>query len=105
MNLVMKNNGKIDVFGKDHRNFEVEVKQRIGFVYDNPNYYEHLNLKQIKNIIAPFYQRWDDKMFENLIQKFDLPLNKKIKKFSRGMVMKGAIAIALSHHADLIIMD
>lgn len=105
MNLIMKNSGRIEVFGKDHQNFEVQIKQRIGFVYDNPTYYEHLNLKQIKNIMAPFYQQWDDAMFEDLVQKFDLPLNKKIKKFSRGMVMKGAIAIALSHHADLIIMD
>lgn len=105
MNLIMKNSGRIDVFGMDHRDFEVEIKQRIGFVYDSPNYYEHLNLKQIKSIIAPFYKNWDEKMFSDLLHKFDLPLNKKIKRFSRGMVMKGAIAIALSHHADLIIMD
>lgn len=105
MNLIMNNSGSINVFGKSHRDFEVEIKQRIGFVYDNPNYYEHLNLRQIKTIIAPFYKNWDEKVFNNLVQKFDLPLNKKIKKFSRGMVMKGAIAIALSHHADLIIMD
>lgn len=105
MNLIMKNSGSVNVFGMDHRDYEVEIKQRIGFVYDNPNYYEHLNLKQIKSIIAPFYKNWDEKMFSGLVLKFDLPLNKKIKKFSRGMVMKGAIAIALSHHADLIIMD
>jgi ABC-2 type transport system ATP-binding protein len=41
----------------------------------------------------------------NLVDKFNLPLRKVIKKFSRGMVMKAAIAIALSHHADFIIMD
>ena len=105
MNLIMKNSGHVRVFEMDHRDFEVEIKQRIGFVYDNPNYYEHLNLKQIKNIIAPFYKNWDEKMFTELVHKFTLPLNKRVKKFSRGMVMKGAIAIALSHHADLIIMD
>ena len=105
MNLIMKNAGSISVFGKDHQKFEVEIKEKIGFVYDNPNYYEHLSLKQIKNIIAPFYQRWDNNEFLKLVEKFDLPLNKAIKKFSRGMVMKAAIAIALSHHADFIIMD
>ncbi len=105
MNLIMKNSGSIKVFGKDHQEFEVDIKERIGFVYDNPNYYEHLNLKQIKNIIAPFYKNWDEGEFINLVQKFELPLNKSIKGFSRGMVMKGAIAIALSHHADFIIMD
>lgn len=105
MNLIMKNSGSIKVFGKDHQEFEVEIKNRIGFVYDNPNYYDHLNIKQIRNIIAPFYSEWDDKVFYNLTEKFQLPLSKKLKKYSRGMVMKAAIAIALSHHADFIIMD
>jgi ABC-2 type transport system ATP-binding protein len=105
MNLIMKSGGNIKIFGQDHKDYEVEVKSRIGFVYDNPNYYEHLNLKQIKGIIAPFYKTWDEKMFKNLVDKFELPLRKTLRKFSRGMVMKAAIAIALSHHADFIIMD
>ena len=105
MNLIMKNGGNIKIFGKNHTEHEVEIKSRIGFVYDTPNYYEHLNLKQIKNIIAPFYSNWDEPVFVSLVDKFDLPLKKTIRKFSRGMVMKAAIAIALSHHADLIIMD
>lgn len=105
MNLIKKNRGSIKIFGKDHIKHEVEVKSKIGFVYDNPNYYNHLNLKQIKNIIRPFYKTWDESVFINLVDKFDLPLKKAFKKYSRGMVMKAAIAIALSHHADLIIMD
>lgn len=105
MNLIKKNGGIIEIFGKDSIDHEVEVKSKIGFVYDNPNYYDHLNLRQIKNIIAPFYSTWDEAGFMNLADKFNLPLRKVIKKFSRGMVMKAAIAIALSHHADFIIMD
>jgi len=105
MNLIMKNSGNIEIFGMDYRKHEVEIKERIGFVYDNPNYYDHLNLKQIKNIIRPFYKNWDEKVFNDLVNKFDLPMKKVLKKFSRGMVMKAAIAIALSHHADFIIMD
>ncbi len=105
MNLIMKQNGSIRVFNKDHVEHEVDIKSRIGFVYDNPNYYEHLNLKQVKNIIRPFYKSWDEKVFMNLVDKFELPLKKNIRKYSRGMVMKAAIAIALSHHADFIIMD
>ncbi|MFC1554219.1 ABC transporter ATP-binding protein [candidate division KSB1 bacterium] len=105
MNLIRKKSGSINIFGMDHIQHEIEIKSRIGFVYDNPNYYDHLNLKQIKNIIAPFYKNWDEKLFSDLVVKFDLPLKKNLKKFSRGMTMKAAIALALSHHADLIIMD
>ena len=105
MNLLRKNSGEIKIFGKDNLEHEVEVKSRIGFVYDTPNFYEHLTLKQMKSIIAPFYKNWDEVMFRKYIDEFDLPLTKKIKTLSRGMLMKYALAIALSHHADLIIMD
>ncbi|MCP5108477.1 MAG: ABC transporter ATP-binding protein [bacterium] len=105
MNLLKKNGGEIKVFGKDHIEDEMEVKSRIGFVYDAPAFYEHLNLKQMKNIVAPFYKSWDDGMFQKNIEAFELPLKKRIKTLSRGMRMKFALAIALSHHAELIIMD
>ena len=105
MNLVMKQSGEIKIFDKDHQKFEVEIKKRIGFVYDTPNYYEHLNLKQLKNTIAPFYENWDESVFKDIVDRFDLPLNKTLKKFSKGMSMKASIGIALSHHADFIIMD
>ncbi|MDC9721452.1 MAG: ABC transporter ATP-binding protein [Urechidicola sp.] len=105
MNLVMKQSGAIKIFDKDHQKFEVEIKKRIGFVYDTPNHYEHLNLKQFKNTVAPFYENWDESAFKDFVHRFNLPLNKKLKKFSKGMAMKSSIAIALSHNADFIIMD
>jgi len=105
MNLIMKQRGDVKIFGLDHQLNEVEVKKRIGFVYDTPNYYEHLNLNQFKNTIAPFYDQWDDAVFYNLAERFKLPLNKKLKAFSKGMAMKSSIAMALSHNADFIVMD
>ncbi len=105
MNLIRKNDGTIKIFGKTMKDSEVKIKSRIGFVYDLPNYYTHLNLKQVKRIIARFYKDWDERVFADIVDRFNLPLNKIFKKFSRGMTMKAAIAIALSHHADFIIMD
>ena len=105
MNLIRSDGGSIRLFGKRHETDSVEIKSRIGFVYDNPNYYDHLNLKQFRNLIAPFYAGWDEKVFQDLVGRFGLPLRKRMSKFSRGMTMKAAIAVALSHRADLIIMD
>ncbi|MEW8987547.1 MAG: ABC transporter ATP-binding protein, partial [Bacillus sp. (in: firmicutes)] len=56
-------------------------------------------------IIAPFYKKWDHGLFNKLIQDFQLPHKKKLKDFSKGMKMKFSLAIALSHKAELIIMD
>jgi ABC-2 type transport system ATP-binding protein len=105
MNLLKKDSGEIKVFGKDHIEFEKEIKNRIGFVYDESYFYEDLTIKQMKNIIAPFYKEWDEKLFNKYIKDFDLDPTQKIKKLSKGMKMKFSLSIALSHNADLIIMD
>ena len=105
MNLLKKNSGEIKVFGMDHVKYEKEIKDRIGFVYDENYYYEDLTIKQMKNIVASFYSKWDDDQFNYYIKEFDLNPKAKIKTLSKGMKMKFSLAIALSHHADLIIMD
>jgi len=105
MNLIRKTSGEITVFGQDHIQHEVEIKDRIGFVYDHPPFYDHLSLEKMKSIIAPFYTNWDEVLFRRYISEFELPLKKKIETLSRGMRMKYALTIALSHHAELIIMD
>ena len=105
MNLIRRDTGEIKLFGEDNLRGEIAVKSRIGFVYETPSYYEHLSLKSIKGIIAPFYSTWDEDRFQHLVRVFELPAAKPMKKLSHGMVMKASIAIALSHHADLVIMD
>ncbi|MCF6462129.1 ABC transporter ATP-binding protein [Clostridium sp. Cult1] len=105
MNLVKKDGGEIKVFGKDHIKYEKEIKDRIGFVYDENYYYEDLTIKQMKNIVASFYSKWDDNQFNYYIHEFGLNPKVKIKTLSKGMKMKFSLAIALSHNADLIIMD
>ncbi|WP_066495211.1 ABC transporter ATP-binding protein [Abyssisolibacter fermentans] len=105
MNLVRRNSGQVKIFGLDNIKYEREVKNRIGFVYDENHYYEELSVNQMKKIIAPFYDRWDEKIFQKYIKEFDLNPKKKIKQLSKGMKMKFSLAIALSHNAELIIMD
>ena len=105
MNLVRKDGGKINIFGLDNLKHEVEVKQRIGFVYDENHFYEDLTVEQMKKVIAPFYRYWDEKGFQNYLKRFDLNPQKKIKELSKGMKTKFSLAVALSHGAELIIMD
>ncbi|WP_333638111.1 ABC transporter ATP-binding protein [Tissierella praeacuta] len=105
MNLLKKDSGEIKVFGKDHIQFEKEIKNKIGFVYDEFYFYEDLTIKQMKNIIGPFYKEWDDKLFNKYMENFKLDPSQKIKRLSKGMKMKFSLAVALSHNADLIIMD
>ncbi|MCR2822128.1 ABC transporter ATP-binding protein [Lederbergia panacisoli] len=105
MDLMKIDAGEVKLFGMTHQENTKEIKQRIGFVYDKSHFYEDLTLEKNKKIIAPFYNNWDDQTFYSYIEKFNLPIKKKVKTLSKGMKMKFAIAMALSHHPDLIILD
>ncbi|MEA0562839.1 MULTISPECIES: ABC transporter ATP-binding protein [Lysinibacillus] len=105
MNLLQQDSGTISIFGKSYKKHEKEIKERIGFVYDENIFYENITLNDMKRIIKPAYKNWDDKAFQQYIEQFELPLNKNMKTFSKGMKMKASLAIALAHHAELIIMD
>lgn len=105
MNLLKKDSGNIKIFGKDNIKFEREIKDRIGFVYDESHFYEDLTIKQMKNIVAPFYTKWEEKVFKKYMKNFSLDEKAKIKTLSKGMKMKFSLSLALSHNAELIIMD
>jgi ABC-2 type transport system ATP-binding protein len=105
MDLAKIDSGEIRLFGMTHRENTKEIKHRIGFVYDESHFYEDFSLEKNKRIIAPFYNNWDNETFYTYTKKFQLPLKKKVKHLSKGMKMKFAIAIALAHHPELIILD
>ncbi|MEK4652077.1 ABC transporter ATP-binding protein [Niallia sp. FSL W8-0954] len=105
MNLIKKDSGMIKVFGLDNEKHSMKIKERIGFVYDDNHFYEELTIKEMKNIIRPFYSQWEESTFLKYVKDFSLPMDKKINELSKGMKMKFSLAIALSHQAELLIMD
>jgi len=105
LNLIRRDGGEIRIFGGDNLAREVEIKSRIGFVHDTPYFFEHLTLTTIARTVAPYYPGWDERLFARLLDEFDLPPKKRFVKLSRGMKMKFALAVALSHKADLLILD
>jgi ABC-2 type transport system ATP-binding protein len=105
MNLIKKDSGEINVFGVDSVKYEQQIKNKIGFVYDENFYFDELTVDEMKMIIAPFYKEWDNRVYTNYIKDFGLPPKRKIKELSKGMKMKFSLAVALSHNAELLIMD
>jgi len=105
MNLLRKESGEITIFGLDQDKHNEAIKERIGFVYDENCFYDTLSIREMKKIIAPMYKKWDDSLFNKYLEQFNLPERQIIKSFSKGMKMKMAIAFAISHDPELIIMD
>lgn len=105
LGLILKDSGNIRFSGKDMDKNERKSKNKIGIVLDEGYFYDELTLKEMKNVIAPSYTDWDEAVFLSYIKQFNLNLRQKISTLSKGMRMKFAVALALSHHADLLIMD
>ena len=102
---IIKSDGEIQVFGKDIRQNEKEIKSKLGVVLDDSFLSEYLTPKKINSIMKNFYNIWDKELFENYIKLFKLPENKMIKDFSSGMKMKLKIATAISHKPQILILD
>lgn len=105
LGLCRNDGGTIRLFGQDLSGHERAVKDRIGVVLDENCFYEDLTMEEMKSILAPAYARWSDTDYKAYMQRFSLEPRQKISTLSRGMRMKYALALALSHQADLLIMD
>ena len=105
LGLTEKTSGDITFFGLPMLGNEKKIKDRLGIVFDDTCFYDELSLTQMKSIIAPAYSEWNEKTFLNYLERFGLNPKQKISTLSRGMKMKYALAMALSHNAELLIMD
>lgn len=105
LDMLHKDSGTITILGKDNQENLRLIKEDIGVVMDEVGIAECLNTRQVGTIMAGTFQNWDQKTYEELLQSLSIPANKAFKDFSRGMKMKLGIAIAMSHHAKLLLLD
>ncbi|WP_152396422.1 ABC transporter ATP-binding protein [Paenibacillus guangzhouensis] len=105
LGLISKDSGTVKLFGEENINQHVKMKEKIGVVFDAMNLPAHLTIKQLNNVFKRLYDAWDQDNFDRLVHAFSLPVDKKVNTFSRGMSMKLSVAVALSHHAQLLILD
>lgn len=105
LGLVPKISGTIKWFGMDLSSNEKEIKERIGIVLDDGGFYDELTLSEMKSIIASAYKSWSNDDYNMYLARFSLNPKQKIGTLSKGMRMKYALALALSHKAEFLIMD
>ena len=106
MDALERDGGTVSVLGTDNRSKEfLDLKEDIGVVLDETFVPEVINARQMGKIMAGTYKNWDQAVYDGWIRRFELPLDKKFKDYSRGMTMKLGIAAALSHHPRLLLLD
>ena len=105
LNTLFRNSGSIQIFEKEMKDEDTVLRNDIGVVYDGDNFPKYLTAKQISEIMQGIFSQWDNSLFQKYLKTFRLNEKQKIGKYSKGMTMKLAIAVALSHHPKLLILD
>ncbi len=106
LSLRQADSGEIQLFQKPLQSLTRSDREKIGVVFDEGCFPDSFTVKQVRELMhRAFDKAWDDRIFSDYLVQFALPEQEVYSKFSKGMKMKLAIAVALSHHAQILILD
>lgn len=94
--------GEIRIDGKKISDFD---KNKISFVLDTCTFPQNLTPSQIAASLSGIYSTWDQTVYHRMMETLELPQDKALRTYSKGMKAMFALAIALSHHAQILILD
>ncbi len=105
LNIVRPDSGSVRIFGKDMATDELEIKQKVSFTLGAFDYYPNAALWKIADVYRNFYREWSAEAYRGYLGTFGLDEKKKVRELSAGMKVKFALALALSHNAELFLFD
>ena len=105
LNLVHPDSGEISYFGLPFSGHEMEIKQRIGYSTGTVSWYPRKSIREIVSVTKAFYPSWDEEAYRNYLELFGLDEAKKPIELSEGMKVKFNLLLALSHRAEVLILD
>lgn len=105
LGLISTDGGEIEIFGKKLSDLKTKEKEKIGVMLSDSGFSGELKIKDIIPVLTSLYSQFDKGEFLKKCKQMKLPLDKKIKEFSTGMKARLKLIIAITHNADLLILD
>jgi ABC-2 type transport system ATP-binding protein len=105
MNLIKASSGEAEILGVNSRKLGPDDFARIGYVSENQILPGWMTVEYFLDYLKPFYPTWDDARVVELVDQFKLPLDRKLKNLSRGMLMKASLISSLAYHPKVLVLD
>ncbi len=107
MGFLKPDAGNARVFGlaATDASASVEIRRRVGFVSEDKDLYPYMTVQQIIGFTRGFFPKWRDDLGQRYLKLFDLSPNRKISDLSKGMRSRLMLLLAISHGAELLILD
>lgn len=103
--LPLPEGAEVFIGGYSLRDNEREAKECMGFVFDESPFDEGMSALLTGQIYGPYYRNWDMEKYIALLDRFEIPKRRILRRLSKGMRMKFQLAFALSHGAAFLVMD
>lgn len=103
LDIARPNEGTVQILGRDSR--DRKAREDVGVVLDECLFHDTLLARDVDKILSKVYRQWDRALFASLLQRLNLPADRYLKEFSRGMKMKLSLAAALAHHPSVLVLD
>ena len=105
MGIVRADAGSIELLGQRARRVTVSLKQRIGYVSQEPMFYPWMTAEQLGRFVGSFYPTWDKREFSRLLDALDVPTDRRAAELSGGTRAKLGLALALAPRPELLLLD
>ena len=105
MNLISPDEGQVRVLGLSLDEHEKEIKNQVGYVGEEQLFPDGSTAERTGRFVARFFERWNGSRFSSLLEEFGIERRKRIRDLSQGRRTLLGVAIALSHEADLFLLD
>ena len=83
----------------------ISVKERVFFIDDETVQFSKYTLKALKDFYKGYYPNFSEELFEKLRAQVNLPMDKRIDRFSKGMKRQAIVIVGLACRTDYLLLD
>ncbi len=105
MNLIRPDSGEVRLFGGAYPDDEVAIKQRVGYVPERSSGHDEMSAKALGEFVSHFYPGWDQRLYEEHVERLDIEPDKKFGRLSKGVQRRLAFALAAASGSELLLLD